>query len=214
MGFFKKEISDESIIMQTFQIIGQAIDVTAQTGMDKDYGIKIGDLWALYFWTIKAQFENKPKNLHPDLYKLLLYSPGSWSKTNNTDTHKSPSQAVFPIHPNDYESFIITTVEIKEALERKYLKISTLDDSSWTDECVGLMDGVIQEHLPTRYTDETRYLMCVFCLALRSILKDTKSISAGTIKRLRLSGFFWVASMVTHWHFKVDGKPALFSEPE
>jgi hypothetical protein len=182
--------------------------------MDKDLGIKIGDLWALYFWTTKAQFENKPERLQPHLYQLLLYSPGSWSSTSNTDTFQSPSQAIFPIDPDDYASFVTTTVEMKELLEGKYLKISTFNDRSWTDECVSLMDGVVREHLPTRYTNSSRDVMFVFSLALRSVLKDTKSISAGTIKRLRVSGFFWVASMATHWHFKIDGHPAASSEPK
>lgn len=213
MGLFKTKITDESVTMQTFQIIAQAIDVTAQTGMDKDLGIKIGDLWALYFWTIKAQFENKPERLNPHLYQLLLYSPGSWSSTSNTDTYQSPSQAIFPMHPDDYASFVTATAEMKELLEGKYLKISTFNDRSWTDDCISLMDGVVREHLPTRYTNSSRDVMLVFSLALRSILKDTKSISAGTIKRLRQSGFFWVASMTTHWHFKIDGHPAVSSEP-
>jgi hypothetical protein len=214
MGLFKTKITDESVTMQTFQTIAQAIDVTAQTGMDKELGIKIGDLWALYFWTIKAQFENKPERLHPHFYELLLYSPGSWSSTSNTDTYQSPSQAIFPIDPDDYASFVTTTVEMKELLEEKYLKISTFNDRSWTDECVSLIDGVVREHLPTRYTNSSRDVMFVFSLALRSILKDTKSISTGTIKRLRQSGFFWIASMATHWHFKIDGHPAVSSEPK
>lgn len=214
MGLFKTKITDESVVMQTFQTIAQAIDVTAQIGMDKELGIKIGDLWALYFWTIKAQFENKPERLQPHLYQLLLYSPGSWSSTSNTDTFQSPSQAIFPIDPDDYASFVTTTVEMKELLEGKYLKISTFNDRSWTDECVSLMDGVVREHLPTRYTNSSRDVMFVFSLALRSILKDTKSISTGTIKRLRQSGFFWIASMATHWHFKIDGHPAVSSEPK
>jgi len=214
MGLFKTKITDESVIMQTFQTIAQAIDVTAQTGMDKDLGIKIGDLWALYFWTTKAQFENKPERLQPHLYQLLLYSPGSWSSTSNTDTFQSPSQAIFPIDPDDYASFVTTTAEMKELLEGKYLKISTFNDRSWTDECVSLMDEVVREHLPTRYTNSSRDVMFVFSLALRSILKDTKSISTGTIKRLRQSGFFWIASMATHWHFKIDGHPAVSSEPK
>jgi hypothetical protein len=214
MGLFKTKISDESVTMQTFQTIAQAIDVTAQIGMDKELGIKIGDLWALYFWTIKAQFENKPERLQPHLYQLLLYSPGSWSSTSNTDTFQSPSQAIFPIDPDDYASFVTTTAEMKELLEEKYLKISTFNDRSWTDECVSLIDGVVREHLPTRYTNSSRDVMFVFSLALRSILKDTKSISTGTIKRLRQSGFFWIASMATHWHFKIDGHPAVSSEPK
>lgn len=214
MGLFKTKISDESVTMQTFQTIAQAIDVTAQIGMDKELGIKIGDLWALYFWTIKAQFENKPERLHPHFYELLLYSPGSWSSTSNTDTYQSPSQAIFPIDPDDYASFVTTTAEMKELLEEKYLKISTFNDRSWTDECVSLIDGVVREHLPTRYTNSSRDVMFVFSLALRSILKDTKSISTGTIKRLRQSGFFWIASMATHWHFKIDGHPAVSSEPK
>ena len=214
MGLFKTKISDESVTMQTFQTIAQAIDVTAQIGMDKELGIKIGDLWALYFWTIKAQFENKPERLQPHLYQLLLYSPGSWSSTSNTDTFQSPSQAIFPIDPDDYASFVTTTAEMKELLEGKYLKISTFNDRSWTDECVSLIDGVVREHLPTRYTNSSRDVMFVFSLALRSILKDTKSISTGTIKRLRQSGFFWIASMATHWHFKIDGHPAVSSEPK
>jgi hypothetical protein len=214
MGLFKTKISDESVTMQTFQTIAQAIDVTAQIGMDKELGIKIGDLWALYFWTIKAQFENKPERLQPHLYQLLLYSPGSWSSTSNTDTFQSPSQAIFPIDPDDYASFVTTTAEMKELLEGKYLKISTFNDRSWTDECVSLLDGVVREHLPTRYTNSSRDVMFVFSLALRSILKDTKSISTGTIKRLRQSGFFWIASMATHWHFKIDGHPAVSSEPK
>jgi hypothetical protein len=214
MGLFKTKITDESVTMQTFQTIAQAIDVTAQTGMDKELGIKIGDLWALYFWTIKAQFENKPERLHPHFYELLLYSPGSWSSTSNTDTYQSPSQAIFPIDPDDYASFVTTTAEMKELLEEKYLKISTFNDRSWTDECVSLIDGVVREHLPTRYTNSSRDVMFVFSLALRSILKDTKSISTGTIKRLRQSGFFWIASMATHWHFKIDGHPAVSSEPK
>jgi hypothetical protein len=214
MGLFKTKITDESVTMQTFQTIAQAIDVTAQTGMDKELGIKIGDLWALYFWTIKAQFENKPERLHPHFYELLLYSPGSWSSTSNTDTYQSPSQAIFPIDPDDYASFVTTTAEMKELLEEKYLKISTFNDRSWTDECVSLIDGVVREHLPTRYTNSSRDVMFVFSLALRSILKDTKSISTGTIKRLRQSGFFWIASMAKNWHFKIDGHPAVSSEPK
>jgi len=54
MGLFKTKISDESVTMQTFQTIAQAIDVTAQTGMDKELGIKIGDLWALIFLDNKS----------------------------------------------------------------------------------------------------------------------------------------------------------------
>ncbi len=45
MGLFKKEISDDSVIVQTFQTIAQSIDVAAQTGMAKDTGLDVGDLW-------------------------------------------------------------------------------------------------------------------------------------------------------------------------
>ena len=214
MGLFRKNVTGESVIMQTFQIIGQAIDVTAQIGMDKDFDIEIGDLWALYFWIIKAEFEDAPEKLNPHLFSLLLHSPGSWSSTENTKTHEYPSQVIFPIDSDDYALFVIACAEMNKLLKEKYLKIRAFDDRSWTDECVSLMDGVIRRCLPARYTNSTINIMFIFSLALRSILKDNKSLTAATIYRLRESGFFWIATMVTLWHFKIDGHPAVSSEPK
>ena len=203
MGFFKKDISGESVIVQAFQTIAQAIDVAAQTGTDKKANIEIGDIWALYFWIIKP-FEKKPERLNPDLYDLLKYTPGSpFAFANNTKTYQSPSQVIFTIHPDDYELYVKVSTEIKDLLETRYLGIATItNDGAWMQECGTLMDGVIKKHLPTLRNDSTEGIVFILALALRSILKDTKGINSKTVERLRKFGILHISMMVTSWHFK------------
>lgn len=203
MGLFKKDISDESVIVQAFQTIAQAIDVAAQTGMDKKANIKIGDIWALYFWIIKP-FEKKPEKLNPDLYDLLKYTPGSpFAFANNTKTYQSPSQVIFTIHPDDYELYVKVSMDIKDLLETRYLGIATItNDGAWMQECGTLMDGVIKKYLPTLRNDSTEGIIFILALALRSILKDSKGINSKTVARLRKFGILHISMMVTSWHFK------------
>jgi hypothetical protein len=203
MGLFKKDISGESVIVQAFQNIAQAIDVAAQTGADKKANIEIGDIWALYFWIIKP-FEKKPERLNPDLYDLLKYTPGSpFAFANNTKTYQSPSQVFFTIHPDDYELYVKASMEIKDLLETRYLDIATItNDGAWMQECGTLMDRVIKKHLPTLHNDSTEGIIFILALALRSILKDTKGINSKTVERLRKFGILHISMMVTSWHFK------------
>ena len=206
MGLFKKDISGDSVIVQVFQTIAQAIDVAAQTGMDKEANIDIGDLWALYFWNIKP-FENNPQALDPYLYTLLKNSPGMpFSSGTNTKSYQSPSKLVFPIHPDDYELCAKVSMEIKDFLEEKYLGITLTDDNSWTEECGIQMDKIIKKYLPTLYTSSSQVVIIILTMALRSILKDTNRINSATVNRLRKKGFFFISLMVTSWHFKTEGQ--------
>jgi len=208
MGIFKKDISDESVLVQTFQTIAQAIDVAAQLGIDKETGIDIGDVWALYFWTIKP-FENNAERLNPHLYSLLKHSPGSPSleaAINKTQTHKNPSKCIFPIHPDDYELYLKTAMEIKEFLENNYLQVTDVDDGRWMQGCGNHIEGIIKENLPTLYTKSTQTVVFILILALRSILKDTSKLNTTTISRLRKSGFFHISTMATSWQFKTEGQ--------
>jgi len=208
MGIFKKDISDESVLVQTFQTIAQAIDVAAQLGVDKETGIEIGDVWALYFWTIKP-FENNPERLNPYLYDLLKHSPGSPSleaAVNKTQTHKNPSKVIFPIHPDDYELYLKTAMEIKEFLESDYLQIKGVDDGHWMQQCGEQIEEIIKKNLPSLYTKSTQTVVFILILALRSILKDTSKLNATTISRLRKSGFFHISTMATSWQFKTEGQ--------
>lgn len=205
MGIFKKSFSDESILCRTFQTIAQAIDVAAQTGLDVETDIEIGDVWALYFWTLKP-FENRPEKLNPYLYQNLIYSPGDpFSKNSNTKSYQSPSQVIFPIHPDDYELYLKVSMEIKELLESQYLLKYTIEDSSW-QECGTIIEGVIKKYLPTAYTNSTPTIIFILTLALRSIFKDTNSLNNSTIRRVRESGIFWISLMVTSWHFETEGQ--------
>ena len=206
MGLFKKDISGESVIVQVFQIIAQAIDVTAQTGMDRETNIDIGDLWALYFWTIKP-LENNPKALDPHLYSLLKHSPGSpFFFENNTKSYQSPSKLIFPIHPDDYDLYVKVSMEIKDFLESRYLGVSLTEDNSWTEDCGIQMDGIIRKYLPTLYTSSSQAVIFILTIAIRSILKDTHRINSATVNRLRKQGFFYISLMVTSWHFKTEGQ--------
>jgi hypothetical protein len=202
MGPFRKDISGDSIIVQVFQTIAQAIDVVAQTGMDKDENIDVGDLWALYFWTIKP-FEDNPEALNPYLYSLLKNCPGSpISFENNTKSYQSPSELIFPIHPPDYELYVKVSMEINDLLESKYLGISPELVDSQMQECGIQMERIIKAHMPTHYTISTPAVIFTLTLALRSILKDTHGINFATIKRVREKGFFYISMMATSWHFK------------
>jgi len=205
MGIFKKSFSDESILCRTFQTIAQAIDVAAQTGLDVETDIEIGDVWALYFWTLKP-FENEPEKLNPYLYQSLIYSPGDpFSKNYNTKSYQSPSQVIFPKHPDDYDLYLRVSMEIKELLEGKYLTQAAIEDSKWK-ECGTLIEGVIKKHLPTVYTNSTPVIIFILTLALRSIFKDTNRLNNSTIRRMREDGIFWISLMVTSWHFKAEGQ--------
>lgn len=208
MGIFKKDISDESVLVQTFQTIAQSIDVAAQLGIDKETGINIGDVWALYFWTIKP-FENNAEKLNPHLYLLLKHSPGSPSleaQTNKTQTHKNPSSVIFPIHPDDYELYLKTAIEIKQSLENNFLNIKQVNDDNWMQECGNQIEKIIKKNLPSLYTKSTQVIVFILTLALRSILKDTNKINSDTVSRLRKSGFFHISMMATSWHFKTEGQ--------
>ena len=206
MGLFKKDISGDSVIVQVFQTIAQAIDVVAQSGMDKEENFNVGDLWALYFWTIKP-FEDNPQSLGPTAYRLLKYTPGSpFSFENNTKSYQSPSKLIFPIHPDDYELYVKVSMEIKDMLESKYLGISPSLVDSQMEECGIQMERIIKAHLPTLYTISTPAVIFSLTLALRSILKDTNGINSATIERVRKKGFFYISIMATSWHFKTDGQ--------
>ena len=206
MGLFKKDISGDTVIVQTFQTIAQAIDVAAQTGMAEDAGIDIGDLWALYFWTIKP-FEGNPDALNPNYYRILKYTPGSpFAFSNNTTTFESPSQLIFPVHPDDYEHYVKVSMELKDLLENKYLDIRNLDDSTWMQECGTQVDKIIKANFPTLYTNSVQAVIFVLTLALRSILKDTHRINSATVTRLRKKGFFYISLMATSWQFKTVGQ--------
>ena len=205
MGLFKKSFSDEFILCRTFQTIAQAIDVAAQTGLDVETGIKIGDVWALYFWTLKP-FENEPEKINPYMYRDLIYSPGDpFSRNSNTRSYQSPSQAIFPKHPDDYNLYVIVSIEIKESLESQYLAKYSIVDSDW-GECGALIEGVIKKYLPSTYTNSTPAIIFILTLALRSLFKDTNGLNNATIKRIRESGIFWISLMVTSWHFKTEGQ--------
>jgi len=204
VGLFKESFSDESILCRTFQTIAQAIDVAAQTGLDVETGIKIGDVWALYFWTLKP-FENEPERINPYLYSNLIHSPGDpFSKNTNTKSYQSPSQVIFPKHPDDFDLYLRVSMEIKESLESQYLAQDTIADSNW-QECGALIEGVIKKYLPSTYTNSTPAIIFILTLALRSIFKDTNGLNNATIKRVRESGIFWISLMVTSWHFKAEG---------
>jgi hypothetical protein len=206
MGLFRKDISGDSVTVQVFQTIAQAIDVVAQTGMDKNENFDVGDLWALYFWTIKP-FEDNPQALNPYLYTLLKNSPGSpFSIENNSKSYQSPSKLIFPIHPDDYDLYVKVSMEIKDLLESKYLRISPALVDSQMEECGIQMERIIKAHLPTLYTISTPAVIFSLTLALRSILKDTHRINSATVERVRKKGFFYISMMATSWHFKADGQ--------
>lgn len=206
MGLFRKDISGDSVTVQVFQTIAQAIDVVAQTGMDNEENFNVGDLWALYFWTIKP-FEDNPQALNPYLYTLLKNSPGSpFAFQNNTKSYQSPSKLIFPIHPDDYDLYVKVSMEIKDLLESKYLRIPPALVDSQMEDCGIQMERIIKAHLPTLYTISTPAVIFSLTLALRSILKDTHRINSATIKRVRKKAFFYISMMVTSWHFKTDGQ--------
>ena len=206
MGLFRKDISGDSVTVQVFQTIAQAIDVVAQTGMDNEENFNVGDLWALYFWTIKP-FEDNPQALNPYLYTLLKNSPGSpFAFQNNTKSYQSPSKLIFPIHPDDYDLDVKVSMEIKDLLESKYLRIPPALVDSQMEDCGIQMERIIKAHLPTLYTISTPAVIFSLTLALRSILKDTHRINSATIKRVRKKAFFYISMMVTSWHFKTDGQ--------
>lgn len=206
MGLFRKDISRDSVIVQVFQTIAQAIDVVAQVGMDREANFYVEDLWALYFWTIKP-FENNPKALNPDLYDILKHTPGSpFSFENNAKSYQSPSKLIFPIHPDDYDLYMKVSMEIKDLLESRYLEITLTDDNSWTMECATQIEKIIKLHLPTLYTSSTQAIIFTLTLALRSILKDTHRINSATVNRLRKKGFFYISLMAASWNFKTEGQ--------
>ena len=206
MGLFRKDISGDLVTVQVFQTIAQAIDVVAQTGMDKEENFSVGDLWALYFWTIKP-FEDNPQSLNPYLYTHLKNSPGSpFAFQNNTKSYQSPSKLIFPIHPDDYDLYVKVSMEIKDLLESKYLRISPSLVDSQMAECGIQMERIIKAHLPTLYRNSTPAVIFSLTLALRSILKDTHRINSASIKRVRKKGFFYISLMATSWHFQTDGQ--------
>ena len=151
MGIFKESFTDEDMLLKTFQVIAQSIDVAVQTGLDMKTNLEIGEVWALYFWTLKP-FENQPEKIRPNHYKTLIHTPGDpISRVNNTRSFEQPAQVIFPIHKDDYELYLKVNLEIKVWLESHLLSKTTIDDRNW-QEIAGNVEEIVKRNLPNLYT--------------------------------------------------------------
>lgn len=205
MGIFKESITDEDILLKTFQVIAQSIDVAVQTGLDVKTNLEIGEVWALYFWTLKP-FENQPEKISPNHYKTLIHTPGDLiSRVNNTKSFEQPAKVIFPTHKDDYEVYLKVNLEIKVWLESHLLTKPTIDDRNW-QEIAGTVEEIVKRNLPTLYTKSSFSVIFILLIALRSIFKDTNRLDKKTIEKLRKSGIFWVSLMICTWHFKLDAQ--------
>lgn len=200
MGIFNSRWNDETCLMTSFQMIAVAIDVSAHAQIAKAMNIEVGDLWALYFWTI-APLENSQK-VSPELFQLLKHVPGNPMRPNLTETHKFPSSATFLVKPENYPEHVSSISELTAGLKDRYLKRDPIVDETFAQELTNDVTGILQKTMPDRVSSSTQAIAYIAALALRSILKESNSLSRQDKEKVRSSGIFWISIMIVNWHFK------------
>lgn len=186
--------------MTSFQMIAVAIDVSAHTQIAKVMDIEVGDLWALYFWTI-APFENS-KKVSPELFRLLKHAPGNHMRPNLTETHKFPSSASFHVKPENYPEHVSSVSELTSGLKVKYMTKDKVNDETFAQELTNDVTAILQRTMPGRISSSTQAIAYVAALALRSILKESNTLNRLNKEKVRSSGIFWISMMLVSWHFK------------
>lgn len=181
-------------------MIAVAIDVSAHAQIAKALDIEVGDLWALYFWTI-APLENSEK-VSPELFKLLKHAPGNPMKPNLTETHKFPSSASFLVKPENYPEHVSSISELTSGLKVKYMTKDKVNDETFAQELSNDVTAILQKTMPDRLSSSTQAIAYIAALALRSILKESNTLNRLDKEKVRSSGIFWVSMMLVSWHFK------------
>ena len=181
-------------------MIAVAIDVSAHSQIAKAMNIDVGDLWALYFWTI-APLENSQR-LSPELFKLLKHVPGNPMRPNLTETHKFPSSASFRVKPENYPEHVSSISELTAGLKDKYMTKDKVVDETFAQELTNDVIGVLKRTMPDRVTSSTQAISYIAALALRSILKESNSLNRQDKEKMRSSGIFWISMLLVTWHFK------------
>jgi len=200
MGIFNSRWNDETCLMTSFQMIAVAIDVSAHAQIAKAMNIEVGDLWALYFWTI-APLENSQK-VSPELFQLLKYVPGNPMRPNLTETHKFPSSATFLVKPENYPEHVSSISELTAGLKDRYLTKDRVVDETFAQEFTNDVTSILQRTMPNRVSPSTQSIAYIAALALRSILKESISLSRADKEKVRSSGIFWISMLIATWHFK------------
>jgi len=200
MGIFNSRWNDETCLMTSFQMIAVAIDVSAHAEIAKAMNIEVSDLRALYFWTI-APLE-KSQKISPELFQLLNYVPGNPMRPNLTETHKFPSSASFLVKPENYPEHGSSVLELSAGLKDKYMTKDKVADKTFAQELTNDVTGILQKTMPDRVSSSTQAIACIAALALRSILKESNSLSRQNKEKVRSSGIFWISIMIVSWHFK------------
>lgn len=197
MGIFSKELDSSQVLWSTFTTISQAIKVGEDVGMYRDAGIESAEFWALYLWAL-APFENKPNDLDP-------YALANLRHSNTTlETIQEAQNYVFTKSPADYEEATLAMMEVKSALEAKFLTLNTMHNEVFTQDCMYSMTANYQSHFPETYSKETAALIYILTLALRSILIDTMKVNNAEKAQKRKSGFFWISLMLVDWNYKSE----------
>lgn len=201
MGLFNRGLTEEAPVVMSFQMIAVAIDVSAYTNIESTIDIQIADLWALYFWVL-APLENGKSKLPPELYKVLKWTPGNPMNPNLTNSHETPSNASFVIHPDHYQMHIETVSELTGTLRDVYLNVPVVNDSNFMSEFASVAIQILNRTMPERVSRSTQGVLAMGALALRSALKESNSLSAADKSKVRSAIIFWISMMLATWHFK------------
>jgi len=191
-----EQIPDQDKFFYTYQTIAQVINVVDSTTSFREQGIEVSDVWAMYFNFL----ESFGKDLSPELFNLLKYSPGG---IDTSKSFQSPSNLTFSIDPSRY---VPAMMGVREVLIDKYFEITHIDDNLFLDECMTLITEVIEKYISELISRSTGPIVFLFSVALRTILKDTLSVNSATAKMLRDNGIFIISNLVTAWHFRVESQ--------
>lgn len=194
-------VSEEAPVVLSFQMIAVAIDVSAHAKLESTIDIQIADLWALYFWLL-APLEKSKNKLPSELYKVLKWAPGNPMTPNLTNSHESPSNASFVIHPDNYQLHIETLSELTSTLRDIYVNLPAVNDSTFMSEFASVVIQVLNKTMPDRVSNSTQGVLAIGALALRSTLKESNSLGVIDKTRVRSESIFWITMMIVTWHFK------------
>lgn len=197
MGIFSKELDSSQVLWSTFMTISQAIKAGDDVGMYSEEGIDSSEFWALYLWAL-APFDSKPGELDPNALAALRHS------NTTLEIIEEAKSCLFIKSPEDYEKATLAMMEIKSALEAKFLSLNYMHNEIFTQDCIHSMTANYQRHFSTTYSKETSVLIFVLTLALRSILIDTMKVNSGEKAQRRKAGFFWISSMLVDWNYKSE----------
>ena len=197
MGIFSKELDSSQVLWSTFMTISQAIKAGEDVGMYREEGVDAAEFWAVYLWAL-APFENKPTQLQPEALQALKYANTSVEMIEKARGFHFAKQAT------DFELATKAMIDIKNALESKFLTLGVMYNEIFTQDCIYSMSANYKNHFSETYSKETSVLIYILTLALRSILMDTMKTGKTEREQRRKSGFFWVSMMLVDWNYKSE----------